>query len=51
MDKYIIYKSPGVHTIEHDITIVKTGVNWYRLSKIKKVLESISSKPFGIKQL
>lgn len=38
-----IFKSPGVHTIEHDITIVKSSKNYNKINKIDKILNRIMS--------
>jgi len=35
-----IFKSPGVYTIEHNITIVKSS-NHYKIFKIQKILNRI----------
>ncbi len=37
-----VFKSPGVYTIEHDITIVKSLGN-YKINKIEKILNRIMS--------
>ena len=37
-----IFKSPGISTIEHDITIVKSSNN-YKVYKIHKILNRIMS--------
>jgi hypothetical protein len=47
----VIYKSPGIYTIDHTITIMRTPKNLYRLHKIKKISELISSKSFDVEKL
>jgi hypothetical protein len=38
-----IFKSPGIYTIEHDITIVKSSKNYNKIEKIEKILNRIMS--------
>jgi hypothetical protein len=35
-----VFKSPGVYTIEHDITIVPASTD-YKINKIEKILNRI----------